>query len=63
MPEDEKQVTIDEIIVAVGAKYPSVKRALDEMNVVGKRDLSDRRRILYPASAIEKVRQWLHEHS
>jgi hypothetical protein len=56
-------VTAEEICAAIGAKEPSVKKALQALGYIGQRDLSDRRRVVYPAEAVEKVRQWLLDNA
>jgi hypothetical protein len=44
-----------------GATEYSISRAIEALNLsdTGKRDITDRRRIIYPPGTLEKVRKWL----
>lgn len=58
----DRPMTVDELAAAIGAKQPSIKRALDELGIIGRRDISDRRRIVYPIGTLAKVQAWLEAH-
>lgn len=61
---DQALMTLPEICEAIGARRPSVEKALDALGIKPARlDLSDRRRLVYPAGTAEKVRQWLLANS
>lgn len=61
---DQALMTFQEICDAIGARRPSVEKALDALDIKAARlDLSDRRRLVYPAGTAERVRQWLLEHT
>jgi hypothetical protein len=61
-PMADKPMTVEEICSEIGAKEPSVKKALTALGIIGKKDISDRRRIIYPTGTAERVKQWLEEN-
>lgn len=52
-------LTFEELCEATGSKEASVRKALRELGILPQRDLSDRRRTVYPADTVERVQQWL----
>lgn len=59
---DEKAMTKEELAEALGIKVWTLQRALDQLQIEGKRDLSDRRRVVYPPDTLMRVRQWLERN-
>ncbi len=59
MAENEQYVSFEEFCKLVGANEPSVRTALEKLDIKPRRDLADRRRIVYPASEAPRVREWL----
>jgi predicted transcriptional regulator len=53
-----------EIAKELGATEYSVNRALSMLGLAkeGKRDISDRRRMIYPPGSTEKVKVWLESN-
>lgn len=47
----------------VGASYESTKQALEALGYKPRIPINDRRKRLYPESAVEEVRQWLRRQS
>ena len=64
MPENDEWMTAAEIAKAIGTSEYSVNRAIALLGLAkeSKKDLADRRRIIYPSGTLEKVRQWLEEN-
>lgn len=61
---EQSLMTLPEICQAIGARRPSVEKALEALNIKPARlDLSDRRRLVYPAGTAEIVKQWLLDNA
>lgn len=59
---ESKPLTKLEICELIGAKEPSVENALEALGVTPKRDLADRRRLVYPVGTAQRVKEWLETH-
>jgi hypothetical protein len=57
------ELTAPEIADRLRANLTSVRQALDEMQIEGRRPWTDRRKVVYPQGTLERVRQWLEAHS
>lgn len=63
MPDDG-WMTAAEIAKQIGATDYSVGRAILALGLsdTGKRDMADRRRVIYPSGTLDKVRKWLESN-
>jgi len=63
MAENSGWMSIPEIAKEIGTTEYSVNRAIEQLglNTQAKRDLSDRRRIIYPPGVLEKIKAWLEK--
>jgi len=59
---DEGWMTAAEIASKLGASEYSVQRALLSLQVPSKKDISDRRRTIYPPDCVDKVKKWLESN-
>lgn len=63
MPSNDEWMSAPDIAKQLGATEYSVNRAISVLGLTneGKRDINDRRRIIYPPGTLEKVREWLEK--
>ncbi len=59
---EEDLVDFDEFRRLVGAAEPTVRKALKALNVEPMPLLSDRRKLRYPVSEVERVREWIRQN-
>lgn len=64
MAGNDDWTTVAEMAAALGATEYSVNRAVAALGLLDKseKDITDRRRTIYPPGTLEKVRQWLKTH-
>lgn len=56
---DKEMIDFDEFRRQVGAAEPSVRAALKALRIEAVPLLSDRRKLRYPTSEVERVREWI----
>lgn len=61
---DEGWMSAPDIAREIGATEYSVNRALGILGLIkeGKKDITDRRRTIYPPGSLDKVRKWLENN-
>ncbi|MBA2680574.1 MAG: hypothetical protein H0U76_19530 [Ktedonobacteraceae bacterium] len=55
-------MTAAEIAGELGATEYSVNRAISALRIQGKKDITDRRRLIYPPGSVDKVKVWLESN-
>jgi predicted transcriptional regulator len=58
---EAKEMTKAELAEALGISEWTLQRALDQLHIEGRREMSDRRKVLYPPDTLDRVRQWLQK--
>ena len=61
---DEGWMSAPDIARRIGATEYSVNRAIGALGLIdqGKKDISDRRRTVYPPGTLDQVKVWLETH-
>ncbi|MBA3824654.1 MAG: hypothetical protein H0X24_12265 [Ktedonobacterales bacterium] len=60
---NDEWMSIPDMAKELGATEYSVSRAISVLGLVneGKRDINDRRRIIYPPGTLARVKEWLEK--
>lgn len=61
---EAQEMTRGELADALHISEWTLQRALDQLNIVGKRsDPTDRRKVLFPSDTLDRIREWLEKTS